>query len=35
MKSFSKSLWITPAAAGALVPFSIVHARISFSPAVK
>lgn len=31
----SKSLWMTPAAAGASVPFLMVHARDSSGPAVK
>ena len=35
MKPFSKSVWITPAACGAVSPLWIVHARTSFSPAVK
>jgi hypothetical protein len=35
MKNFSKSLWITPAAIGAVSPAWIVQARTSFSPAVK
>ena len=35
IKFFSKSLWITPAACGASVPFRIVHARASAGPAVK
>lgn len=34
-KAALKSVWIFPAACGALVPFSIVHARTSFGPAVK
>jgi hypothetical protein len=35
MKPFSKSVWITPAACGAVAPLRTVHARTSFSPAVK
>ena len=35
MKPRSKSLWILPAACGALVPFVIVHARTSLGPAVR
>ena len=35
MKPRSKSVWMTPAACGAVKPLWIVHARISFSPAVK
>ena len=35
MNPFSKSEWITPAAAGALSPRWMVQARTSFSPAVK
>ena len=34
-KSFSKSVWITPAACGADIPLVMVQARTSFSPAVK
>ena len=34
-KPFSKSVWITPAAVGALVPRSMVQARASFGPTVK
>ena len=33
MKPRSKSLWMTPAACGAVNPALIVHARVSFSPA--
>src|SRR5687768_16671879 len=35
MKPRSKSVWILPAAPGALVPRWMVHARTSFLPAVK
>src|SRR5690606_5239865 len=35
MKPRSKSEWMTPAASGALAPRRTVHARTSFSPAVK
>ena len=35
MNPRSKSVWMIPAACGALVPRRIVHARHSFSPAVK
>ena len=31
----SKSVWIAPAASGAVAPAGIVHARTSSSPAVK
>jgi hypothetical protein len=32
MKPFSKSVWMTPAACGARVPWVIVQARASFGP---
>ena len=35
MKPFSKSVWMTPAALGALSPTLIVQARHSSAPAVK
>jgi hypothetical protein len=35
MNPFSKSVWITPAAFGAVSPMLIVQARTSFTPAVK
>ncbi len=35
MKPFSKSVWITPAACGALSPLRMVQARHSSAPAVK
>ena len=35
MKPRSKSEWIFPAACGAFVPFLMVQARVSFSPAVR
>ena len=35
MKPFSKSVWMTPAACGALPPPGIVHAFASFGPTVK
>src|SRR5579875_3621327 len=35
MKPFSKSVWITPAACGAVAPRLTVHARTAFGPAVK
>ena len=35
MNPFSKSVWMTPAALGALSPLWIVHARHSSDPAVK
>ena len=35
MKPFSKSVWITPAAFGAVSPLRIVQARASFGPAVR
>ena len=35
MKPRSKSVWMTPAACGALVPAVMVQARDSFGPAVK
>jgi hypothetical protein len=35
MKPRSKSVWMTPAACGALVPLRMVQARVSFGPAVK
>ena len=35
MKPRSKSVWITPAAWGAVAPFRIVQARDSFGPAVR
>ena len=35
MKPRSKSVWITPAACGAVSPTWIVQARTSFTPAVK
>jgi hypothetical protein len=35
MNSFSKSLWMTPAHLGAFHPRRNVHARTSFSPAVR
>jgi hypothetical protein len=34
-KAFSKSVWITPAACGAVSPTWMVQARTSFTPAVK
>ncbi len=34
-KAFSKSVWILPAACGAVAPTGMVHARTSFTPAVK
>ena len=35
MKPFWKSVWITPAASGAVAPVRIVQARDSFGPAVR
>ncbi len=35
MKPFSKSVWMTPAACGALEPPVTVQARASFGPTVK
>src|SRR5690606_40523685 len=35
MKPFSKSVWITAAACGAVAPALTVQARTSFTPAVK
>ena len=35
MKPFSKSVWMTPAACGALVPRVMVQARASLGPTVK
>ena len=35
MKPFWKSVWITPAASGAVAPLWIVQARDSFGPAVR
>ena len=35
IKPFWKSVWITPAATGAVSPLWIVQARTSFGPAVK
>jgi hypothetical protein len=35
MKPRSKSVWMTPAACGAVSPTWIVQARTSFGPAVK
>jgi hypothetical protein len=35
MNPFSKSVWITPAAFGAVSPMLIVQARTSLTPAVK
>ncbi|CAM5389521.1 hypothetical protein SCALM49S_03787 [Streptomyces californicus] len=35
MKPFWKSVWITPAASGAVAPFLMVQARASFGPAVR
>jgi hypothetical protein len=35
MKPRSKSLWMTPAAAGALSPARMVQARVSFGPVVR
>jgi hypothetical protein len=35
MKPRSKSVWMTPAACGALAPFATVQARVSFGPEVK
>ena len=35
MKPRWKSLWITPAASGAVAPMGISHARVSFGPAVR
>jgi hypothetical protein len=35
MKLFSRSVWMAPAASGALAPMGIVQARIACSPAVK
>jgi hypothetical protein len=35
MKPFSKSVWITPAAWGAVAPMGIVQARVSLGPQVK
>jgi hypothetical protein len=34
-KTLFESVWITPAAPGALVPRSMVQARASFGPTVK
>src|SRR6202000_2425479 len=35
MKPFWKSVWITPAASGAVAPIGISQARDSFGPAVR
>ena len=35
MKPRSKSVWITPAACGAVLPARTVQARTSLGPAVK
>ncbi len=35
MKPRSKSVWMTPAACGAVAPFRIVQARDSLGPAVR
>jgi hypothetical protein len=35
MKPRSKSLWITPAACGAVAPRWVVQARVSFGPVVR
>ena len=35
MKPFSKSVWMTPAACGAVQPWRIVQARDSLGPAVR
>src|ERR1022692_3177170 len=35
MKPRWKSVWITPAASGAVAPTGIVQARVSFGPAVR
>ena len=35
MKPFWKSVWMTPAACGAVQPLWIVQARVSFGPAVR
>ena len=35
MKPRWKSVWMTPAASGAVAPFLIVQARASFGPAVS
>ncbi len=35
MKPFWKSVWMTPAASGAVAPFLIVQARVSLGPAVR
>ena len=35
MKPFWKSVWMTPAASGAVAPFVIVQARVSLGPAVR
>lgn len=35
MKPRWKSVWITPAASGAVAPTGMVHARVSFGPAVR
>ena len=35
MKPFWKSVWITPAASGAVAPFGIVQARDSLGPEVR
>ena len=35
MKPFWKSVWITPAASGAVAPFLMVQARLSLGPAVR
>jgi hypothetical protein len=35
MKPRWKSVWITPAACGAVAPTGIVQARASFDPAVR
>ena len=35
MKPFWKSVWMTPAASGAVAPLGIVQARDSLGPAVR
>jgi len=35
MKPFWKSVWMTPAASGAVAPFLMVQARVSLGPAVR
>ena len=35
MKPRWKSVWMTPAASGAVAPLRIVQARVSFGPAVR